>query len=105
MKRRHSRHHSGRGVPAGPHGELDRCDPPRFLDIAGRAADLGAVDRAEVGHCSPAFEKTSRAANDGREISRSALMSVVRTHPVLSFFLLAYGLSWAYWIPLAIAGV
>jgi uncharacterized protein len=32
-------------------------------------------------------------------------MSVVRTHPVVSFFVLAYGLSWAYWIPLAITGV
>jgi membrane protease YdiL (CAAX protease family) len=32
-------------------------------------------------------------------------MSVVRRHPLLCFFVLAYGLSWAYWIPLALAGV
>jgi uncharacterized protein len=32
-------------------------------------------------------------------------MSCVRKHPVVSFFALAYGLSWAYWIPLAVAGV
>ena len=32
-------------------------------------------------------------------------MSIVRRHPVVSFFVLAYGLSWAYWIPLALAGV
>jgi CAAX protease family protein len=32
-------------------------------------------------------------------------MSFVRKHPVVTFFVLAYGLSWAYWIPLAIAGV
>jgi membrane protease YdiL (CAAX protease family) len=33
------------------------------------------------------------------------LMSFVRRHPLVSFFVLAYGLSWAYWIPLALAGV
>ena len=32
-------------------------------------------------------------------------MTVVRRHPLVSFFVLAYGLSWAYWIPLALAGV
>ena len=32
-------------------------------------------------------------------------MSFVRKHPVVTFFVLAYGLSWAYWIPLAVAGV
>ena len=32
-------------------------------------------------------------------------MTFVRRHPVASFFVLAYGLSWAYWIPLALAGV
>jgi len=32
-------------------------------------------------------------------------MTFVRRNPVLSFFVLAYGLSWAYWIPLALAGV
>jgi len=32
-------------------------------------------------------------------------MTFVRRHPLLSFFVLAYGLSWAYWIPLALAGV
>lgn len=32
-------------------------------------------------------------------------MSFVRKHPVVTFFVLAYGLSWAYWIPLALAGV
>jgi membrane protease YdiL (CAAX protease family) len=30
---------------------------------------------------------------------------VIRGHPLLAFFVLAYGLSWAYWIPLALAGV
>ena len=33
------------------------------------------------------------------------LISIVRKHPVVSFFVIAYGLSWAYWIPLAIARV
>ena len=33
------------------------------------------------------------------------MLSFVRKHPVLTFFVLAYGLSWAYWIPLDIAGV
>jgi membrane protease YdiL (CAAX protease family) len=33
------------------------------------------------------------------------LISIVRKHPVVSFFVIAYGLSWAYWIPLAIAHV
>ena len=32
-------------------------------------------------------------------------MTFVRRNPLLSFFVLTYGLSWAYWIPLAIAGV
>jgi hypothetical protein len=32
-------------------------------------------------------------------------MSFVRRNPLLSFFVLAYGLSWSYWIPLALAGV
>ena len=32
-------------------------------------------------------------------------MTFVRRHPLVSFFVLAYGLSWAYWIPLALAGV
>ena len=32
-------------------------------------------------------------------------MPFVRRHPVVSFFVLAYGLSWAYWIPLALSGV
>jgi membrane protease YdiL (CAAX protease family) len=32
-------------------------------------------------------------------------MMLIARKPLLSFFLLAYGLSWAYWIPLAIAGV
>ena len=32
-------------------------------------------------------------------------MTIVRRHPLVSFFVLAYGLSWAYWIPLALAGV
>lgn len=32
-------------------------------------------------------------------------MKTVRRHPLLSFFVLAYGFSWAYWIPLALAGV
>jgi hypothetical protein len=26
-------------------------------------------------------------------------------HPVVTFFVLAYGRSWAYWFPLALAGV
>ena len=32
-------------------------------------------------------------------------MTFVRRRPVVSFFVLAYGLSWAYWIPLAWSGV
>ncbi len=32
-------------------------------------------------------------------------MTIVHRHPLVSFFGLAYGLSWAYWIPLALAGV
>jgi membrane protease YdiL (CAAX protease family) len=32
-------------------------------------------------------------------------MTLVRRHPVISFFLLAYALSWAYWVPMALAGV
>ena len=32
-------------------------------------------------------------------------MTFVRRHSLVSFFVLAYGLSWAYWIPLALAGV
>ena len=32
-------------------------------------------------------------------------MTFVRRNPLLSFFVLAYGFSWAYWIPLALAGV
>ena len=32
-------------------------------------------------------------------------MSILRRHPLVSFFVLAYGLSWAHWIPLALAGV
>ena len=32
-------------------------------------------------------------------------MTFVRQNPLVSFFVLAYGLSWAYWIPLALAGV
>jgi len=32
-------------------------------------------------------------------------MRFVRRNPLLSFFVLTYGLSWAYWIPLALAGV
>jgi hypothetical protein len=29
-------------------------------------------------------------------------LSIVPKHPLVSFFLLAYGLSWAYWIPMAV---
>ena len=32
-------------------------------------------------------------------------MTFVRRHPLISFFVLAYALSWACWIPLALAGV
>lgn len=32
-------------------------------------------------------------------------MTFVRRYPLVSFFVLAYGFSWAYWIPLALAGV
>jgi len=32
-------------------------------------------------------------------------MSIIRTHRLVSFFVLAYGLSWAYWIPLAVGGL
>ena len=32
-------------------------------------------------------------------------MTLIRRNPLVSFFVLAYGLSWAYWIPLALAGV
>jgi membrane protease YdiL (CAAX protease family) len=32
-------------------------------------------------------------------------LTLVARKPLLSFFVLAYGLSWAYWIPLALAGV
>jgi membrane protease YdiL (CAAX protease family) len=32
-------------------------------------------------------------------------MSCVRKRPLVAFFVLAYGLSWAYWIPLALTGV
>jgi hypothetical protein len=32
-------------------------------------------------------------------------MRLVTGKPLLSFFVLAYGLSWAYWIPLALAGI
>jgi len=32
-------------------------------------------------------------------------MTFIRRHPLVSFFVLAYGFSWAYWIPLALAGV
>jgi len=33
------------------------------------------------------------------------VVTFVRRNPVVRFFVLAYGLSWAYWIPLALAGV
>ena len=33
------------------------------------------------------------------------VLTFVRRHPLISFFVVAYGLSWAYWIPLALAGV
>jgi membrane protease YdiL (CAAX protease family) len=32
-------------------------------------------------------------------------MSFVRKRPLVTFFVLAYGISWAYWIPLALRGV
>jgi CAAX protease family protein len=32
-------------------------------------------------------------------------MAFILRHPLLGFFLLTYGLSWSYWIPLAVAGV
>lgn len=32
-------------------------------------------------------------------------MAFIRRNPLLSFFLLTYGLSWSYWTPLALAGV
>ena len=32
-------------------------------------------------------------------------MTLVARKPLVSFFVLAYGLSWVYWIPLALAGV
>jgi CAAX protease family protein len=32
-------------------------------------------------------------------------MTTIRRHPLLSFFALAYTISWAYWVPLALAGV
>src|SRR4051812_21288172 len=38
-------------------------------------------------------------------VCNHVVMSFLRKHPLAAFFLLAYGLSWAYWIPLAIAGV
>jgi uncharacterized protein len=38
-------------------------------------------------------------------IQNAGEMSIVRKHPLVSFFLLAYGLSWAYWIPMAVTGI
>ena len=32
-------------------------------------------------------------------------LHLARKHPVVTFFVLVYALSWAYWIPLALAGV
>jgi membrane protease YdiL (CAAX protease family) len=32
-------------------------------------------------------------------------MSFLQRHPLFSFFAIAYGLSWSYWVPLALAGV
>ena len=29
-------------------------------------------------------------------------MTLIRRNPLVGFFVLAYGLSWAYWIPLAL---
>ena len=31
-------------------------------------------------------------------------MPFVRRHPLVAFFGIAYGLSWAYWVPLALSG-
>lgn len=32
-------------------------------------------------------------------------MSLIRRHPLASYVALAYGLSWAYWVPMALAGI
>ncbi len=35
---------------------------------------------------------------------RSGIIAVVRRHPVVTYFVLAFAFSWAYWIPLARSG-
>ena len=42
--------------------------------------------------------------SDGEADRRGRVLSSVRSHPLLSFVLLTYALSWAYWVPLVSTG-
>jgi membrane protease YdiL (CAAX protease family) len=54
----------------------------------------------------PSIASTPVSIDATRERRKKEVsMTFIRRHPVVSFFVLAYGLSWAYWIPLAVAGV
>src|SRR3954468_10140985 len=52
----------------------------------------------------PGCDKRHTVAGDVQE-NQIAVISTCRKHPLVTFFVLAYGLSWGYWIPLALAGV
>ena len=67
--------------------------------------DPGAV----ASHSHQRFDRTATRAILGLRPGEKgggteADMTFVHRHPVVSFFVLAYGLSWAYWIPLALSG-
>src|SRR5690348_1978680 len=39
-----------------------------------------------------------------RENKMTQISAAIRRHSVVSFFVIAYGISWAIWIPMALAG-
>ena len=41
---------------------------------------------------------------DGTASTRSRLSSLIKQHPLASFFLLAYAISWLLWLPLVVSG-
>src|SRR3954464_11834006 len=48
-----------------------------------------------------AFGYTARRPRAGREV---VVRAAVRSHPLLSYVVLAYAISWAWWIPMALRG-
>jgi hypothetical protein len=86
-------------------GLLTRALPPR-IGIGWYAVALIAVPLTAVGLAALAFgplgrPRSARRGADSKETTPMfrSLLGVIRRHPLVSFFLLAFGLTWAIMVP------